>query len=82
MSAEIRLDMSETNSPCKVPVSTIFIFESPQFQTAANTVYEAKKAFDNNATNIAQNKVYTFKTDFERMQYKLGLFGRSSTGQR
>ena len=74
--------MSETNSPCKVRTSTIFVFESPQFQNAANTVYEAKKAFDNNATNIAQNKVYTFKTDFERMQYKLGLFGRSSTGQR
>ncbi len=73
--------MSEFTRSCKVNLGPpVFIFESPQFQTAANTVYMAKKAFDTNAANIAQNKVYTFKTDFERMQYKLGLFGRTSQG--
>jgi len=74
--------MSETNSPCKVQTSTIFIFESPQFQNAANTVYEQKKAYDAAQLAIGSNNVYVFKSDFERMQYKLGLFGRSSTGQR
>jgi hypothetical protein len=72
----------ETNSPCQVKLSTIFVFESPQFQTAANTVYEKKKAYDAAQAAAGKNTVYTFKTDYERMQYKLGLFGRFSTGQR
>ena len=57
-----------------------FIFDSTAVQTAANTVYQAKKAFDTNPVNIASNTVYTFKTDYERMQYKIGLFGQTSTG--
>ena len=67
---------------CQVPVSTVFIFDSPQFQNAANTVYEQKKAYDAYYTALGQNVRYNFKTDYERMQYKLGLFGRDSTGQR
>lgn len=67
---------------CQVPVSTVFIFDNSQVQNAANTVYEQKKAYDAYYSTIGQNVRYTFKTDFERMQYKLGLFGRSSTGQR
>lgn len=57
-----------------------FVFASTAIQTAANTVYEAKKAFDNIPANVAAKRVYTFKTDYERMQYKLGLYGRTSTG--
>ena len=57
-----------------------FVFDSLIVQKGANTIYEAKKAYDNNAANVAAKRVYTFKTDFERMQYKLGLYGRTSTG--
>jgi hypothetical protein len=67
---------------CIVPVSTIFIFDSPAVQGAANTVYEQKKAYDAAYLAAGSTKVYTFKSDYERMLYKLGLFGRSSTGQR
>jgi len=74
--------MSQITGTCQVDVSGVFIFDSPAFQNAANAIYEQKKAFDANPVNIARKKVYTFKTDFERMQYKLGLYGRTSTGQR
>jgi hypothetical protein len=72
--------MSDTLTNCQVKVSTIFVFESPQFQTAANMVYEYKKTYD--AANAASGKKYQFKTDFERMQYLLGLYGRDSQGRR
>jgi len=66
---------------CSVPKGPPeFVFASTAVQTAANTVYEAKKAFDNTPANLAAKRVYTFKTDYERMQYKLGLYGRTSTG--
>ena len=65
---------------CGVTVSNVFVFESPQFQTAANAVYEYKKAYD--TANAASQKKYQFKTDFERMQYMLGLYGRDSQGRR
>jgi hypothetical protein len=57
-----------------------FVFNSPAFQTAANTVYVAKQVYDTLPANIASNRVKTFKSDYERMQYKLGLYGRTSTG--
>ena len=57
-----------------------FVFASIAAQNAANTVYEAKKAFDNIPANVAAKRVYTFKTDYERMQYKLGLYGRICSG--
>lgn len=59
--------------------STIFIFESVQWQNAANTVYEHQKAY--NATNNATvtGKTYKFKSDYERMQALLGKFGRDPT---
>ena len=70
-------------SDCKVDTGPpVFIFDNTQIQTAANVVYVAKQAYDAKPANIAKNVVYVFKTDFERMQYKLGLFGRNSTGQR
>lgn len=56
--------------------STIFIFESVQWQNAANTVYEHQKAYNtkNNATTTG--KTYKFKSDYERMQALLGKFAR------
>ena len=67
---------------CQVPVSTVFIFDNSQVQNAANAVYEYKKSYDSYYSTLGKNVRYTFKTDYERMQYKLGLFGRDSTGQR
>jgi len=61
-------------------VSESFIFESPAFQNSCNMVYQYKKNIDiaNRATTTG--KTYKFKTDFERMQYLLGLYGQTSTG--
>lgn len=61
--------------PCITTPSTIFIFESVQFQRAANNVYEFKQAYD--TANASSGKKYQFKTDFERMQYLIGRQGRS-----
>ncbi len=49
-----------------------FQFATPQFQNAANTVYNQKLAYDTNAANVAQGRVYQFKSDFERMQALIG----------
>jgi hypothetical protein len=68
---------------CQVEVGPpVFVFQNTTFQTAANSIYVNKQNFDANPTNSTKNRVYTFKTDFERMQYLLGLYGRTSTGQR
>lgn len=74
--------MAERTRDCQVPVSTIFVFESPQFQNAANSVYVFKSTFDGTASNAASGKKYQFKSDFERMQYLLGLYGMDSLGRR
>jgi len=63
---------------CQVAVSTVFIFESPQFQDAANTVYLQKQAFDRYQSTINSNNVYNFKSDYERMQYITGRYARGS----
>ena len=72
----------ENNGNCKLPKGPpVFIFSSPTVQTAANNVYTAKQVYDTNPVNIAAKRTYTFKSDYERMQYKLGLYGLTSTGQ-
>ena len=68
--------------PCSVKVSTIFVLDSPVAQTAANTVYVAVSTFNNRAGNVASGTKYQFKTDYERMQYLIGLYGRASQGLR
>ncbi len=60
------------------PATPAFEFVSPQVQNAANTVFEQKKAYDTLPANVAAGKVYTFKSDFERMQYKMGFFRRQT----
>lgn len=67
----------ESNCPCIVKVSTIFVFDTVGVQKAANNVYEYKNAFDNTPANLAKGIKYQFKTDFERMQYIIGQKGRS-----
>ena len=57
-----------------------FVYGSPQIQAAANTVYQHKAAYDAAAAAAGSQQVYTFKTDWERMQYKLGNFGLYSRG--
>jgi hypothetical protein len=66
----------ESNCPCIVKVSTIFVFDTVQTQKAANVVYEYKAAFDARPANAARGIKYQFKTDFERMQYIIGRQGR------
>jgi len=56
-------------------VSTIFTFESPQVQGAANSVYVHKSTVDAEYAAANSKKVYTFKTDYERMQYIIGRQG-------
>jgi hypothetical protein len=72
--------MSETNSPCQTKISTFFVFDSPTVQTAAESVYVNVSTF--NVANTSNGRKYQFKTDFERMQYILGLYGRTSQGRR
>ncbi len=69
-----------SNSPqiiytgCAGVVSTAFVYATVQAQNAANSVYFAKSTIDAGyaASNAATPKTYTFKTDYERMQYILG----------
>ena len=73
--------MSTANDGC-LPVdrNPVFVLESPQQQVAANTVYSHKAAYDAAQAAAGSNKVYTFKTDRERMQYKIGHYGLFSRG--
>jgi hypothetical protein len=72
--------MSENTRICPCAISTIYVFESPAFQNGADTVYLQKKAYDAAQVAIGSQKKYQFKTDFERMQYLVGLYGRTSRG--
>jgi hypothetical protein len=59
----------------------VFTSGSPQIQAAANTVYQYKAAYDAAEVAAGSQKVYTFKTDRERMQHLLGHYGLYSRGQ-
>ena len=80
--------MATTISDCQKKVSTLFVFESPSFQTGAETIYLNKK--DELASSINgilpagknHDVNLIFKTDFERMKYLMGLYGRTSQGRR
>jgi hypothetical protein len=73
---------------CQIPVSTIFVFDTQSQQTAANSIYVNKKDEIASSINgvLAPGKNHDvkliFKSDYERMQYVMGLFGRSSQGRR
>ncbi|NBP65821.1 MAG: hypothetical protein EBU66_14300 [Bacteroidetes bacterium] len=80
--------MPDQLQSCQVSVSTIFVLGTVGQQNAANNIYESKKG--EYASSIAGTLPTTkqhgvnlmFKTDFERMQYLLGLYGRNSQGLR
>ena len=53
-------------------VSTPYVYVSLARQTAANMVYQQKTQADAEAVAAGKKTVYNFKTDAERMQYKIG----------
>jgi len=74
---------------CQTRVSTLFVFDTVQGQNAADTIYEAKKtevansiSGAANAANIRHDVNLMFKSDYERMQYLMGLYGRTAQGKR
>jgi len=73
---------------CQVAVSTIFVFDRIAVQNAANGVYLGKKGDLTSsvagtlAPGVNHNVRLVFKTDYERMQYLMGLYGQSSKGAR
>ena len=73
---------------CQVKVSTIFNFGTLDTQTAGNMVYTNRKGVltSSIAGTLAPGKNHdcglVFKSDYERLQYLLGLYGRSSVGLR
>jgi len=71
---------------CQTRVSTIFVLGSVADQNAANMVYTSKRADYASSISGASPVQHTtrllFKTDFERMQYLIGLYGRNSVGLR
>ena len=60
---------------CPVAVSTIFVYDTIATQTAANGVYENKKQLARDVS-AGSTVTFTFKSDWERMQYLLGKMGR------
>lgn len=72
--------MSDNTRTCQVKVSTPFIFDNVQYQNSADSVYEFAKQYS--TVNAATGKTYKFKTDAERMQYIIGLYGRTAQGRR
>jgi hypothetical protein len=80
--------MATNLQSCITPVSTIFVYDTIQKQTAANMIYQSKKgelASSLNGTlpaGVRHQTQLIFKSDYDRMQYLLGLYGRSSQGLR
>lgn len=73
---------------CGATISTMFVFSTPSQQTAANMIYASKKGDVTSsiagrlAPGVNHDVNLVFKTDYERMQYLQGLFGRTSQGLR
>jgi hypothetical protein len=80
--------MSTPLGDCQTRVSTIFVFDRPAIQNAAENVYVNKKGDLTSSVagtllpGVNHDVNLVFKTDYQRMQYLLGLFGRSSQGRR
>ena len=75
--------MSFNTRDCQTTVSTIFTFESPEFQRACNMVYVNVSTVTGAVANPKGNTNYIkFKSDYERMQYLLGQYGYAPKCQR
>ena len=78
--------MATTIQSCQTKVSTIFVYGEQARQTAANSIYLSKKGeyTSSIAGTLPAGQTHSvnlvFKTDYERMQYLIGLYGRSSQG--
>ena len=66
----------------------MFIFKSVAEQNAADNIYERKKAELASsisglpsAPNVRHDVNLLFKSDYERMQYLMGLYGRTAQGR-
>jgi hypothetical protein len=76
--------MNYNTRNCQTTVSTIFTFESPEYQRACNSIY-VNISTVNGATNNNANgngNYIKFKTDLERMQYLMGQYGYAPKCQR
>ena len=67
----------------------MFIFKSVAEQNAADTVYSRKNTELANsisgaaqAANVRHDVNLIFRSDYERMQYLMGLYGRTAQGRR
>jgi hypothetical protein len=74
---------------CQTPVSTLFIFNNVAAQNAADSIYVAKNAELASsisglpgAPSVRHDVNLIFKSDYERMQYLMGLYGRTAQGRR
>ena len=76
--------MQNNTGTCQTVVSTIFTFESPEYQKACNMIYVGVSTVNGaNNNNASGNGNYIkFKTDLERMQYLLGQYGYAPKCQR
>jgi len=81
--------MSASLTSCQIPVSTMFIFKSLAEQNAADSIYVRKNAELASSIsglpgspNVRHDVNLIFKSDYERMQYLMGLYGRTSQGKR
>ena len=74
------LEASPTTSvlPTGGYVSTVFVYGTVANQAAANSAYVSKSTIDADYGKIYgsnSGRVYTFKSDRERMQYLIGKIG-------
>ena len=76
--------MDYNTRSCQTVVSTIFTFESPEYQRACNSIYYGVSTVNGaNNNNASGNGNYIkFKTDLERMQYLIGQYGYAPKCQR
>jgi len=76
--------MQNNTGTCQTVVSTIFTFESPEYQKGCNSIYVGVSTVNGaNNNNASGNTNYIkFKTDLERMQYLLGQYGYAPKCQR
>jgi hypothetical protein len=78
--------MSTPIQSCQVAVSTIFVYGDKTRQNAADSIYLSKKGeyTSSIAGTLPRGQTHSvrtvFKTDYERMQYLIGLYGRTSQG--
>ena len=65
----------ETNCPCGINTTELFIVDTKATQLAANSVYQYTSSFNAAQVAAGKNTKYQFKSDWERMQYLVGKMG-------